>query len=51
MKSAEREYSACEREAMAGIFSLRKFRVYLFSDNPFTVLTDHKSLQYALQKK
>ena len=30
MAAAERNYSACEREALAVIFALKKFRVYLY---------------------
>ena len=48
---AERNYSACEREALAVVFALKKFRVYLLSDIPFTVITDHRALQYAFQKQ
>ena len=29
MNTSERKYSACEHEALAVIFSLKKFRVYL----------------------
>lgn len=51
MTSSERQYSACEREALAVIFALRKFRLYLLSSNPFTLLTDQKALRSAFAKK
>ena len=51
MTAAEENYSACEREALAFIFSLKKFRVNLISFEPFILYTDHQALQYAFQKK
>ena len=51
MTSAERKYSACEREALAVIFALKTFRVYLLSTQRFTLITDHQALQYAVKKK
>ena len=48
---ADREYSAWERETLAVIFALKKFGVYLLSSDPFTLVTDHPSLQYAFKKK
>ena len=51
MSAAERKYSACEREALAVVFALRKFRVYLLSDVPFVVVTEHHALSYAFKKK
>lgn len=51
MASAERNFSTCEREEFSVIFALRKFCVYLFLDEQFTVVTDHKTLQYAFQKR
>lgn len=51
LNSAERNYFACEREALVVIFAIRKFRVYLLSDIPFDLVTDHQSLRYAFEKK
>ena len=51
LSQAEREYSACEREAIAVIFALKKFRVYLLSSDSFTLVMDHQALQYAFKKK
>ena len=51
MNKTERDYSDCEREALAVIFDLRKFRVYLLSTQRFLLITDHQSLQYAFKKK
>jgi RNase H-like domain found in reverse transcriptase/Reverse transcriptase (RNA-dependent DNA polymerase)/Integrase zinc binding domain len=41
--SAQRRYSATEREALAIISSLREFNCYL-GGRPFTVVTDHQPL-------
>lgn len=51
MNEAERNYSACEREALAVIFALQKFRPYLLSAETFRLITDHQALKYAFQKK
>ena len=51
MSAAKRKYSACERDALAVVFAPRKFRVYLLSDVPFVVVTDHHELSYAFKKK
>ena len=51
MTDAEKKYSTCEREALAVIFALKKFRVYLLSSTPFTVITDHQALRHTFQKK
>lgn len=51
MTETEKRYSTSEREGFAVVFALKKFRVYLLSDIPFTVLTDHQALQYAFRKK
>ena len=51
MTSAERNYSACEREALALLFALKRFRVYLLTTQRFTLITDHQALPYAFKKK
>ena len=51
MNTSEREYSACEREALAVIFALKRFRVYLLSSTPLKLITDHQALSYAFRKK
>ena len=51
MTPAERNYSACEREALAVVFALKNFRVYLLSSKHVSLITDHQALQYAFQKK
>lgn len=50
MTRAERGYSACEKEALAVIFALRKFRVYLLSSDPFTVYSDQQALKAAFSR-
>ena len=51
LNSAERNYSACEREAVGVIFALRKFRLFLLSEHRFDLVTDHQALRYAFAKK
>lgn len=51
MKAVAKKYSACERDALAVIFALKKLRVYLLSTNTFKLNTDHQALQYAFNKK
>lgn len=51
MMETERRYHACKREAVAVIFALKKYRVYLLSSFPFTFITDHDSLRYAFSKR
>ena len=45
LNEAERKYPAIEREGLAVIFGIRKFRHYLL-DNPFTIISDHRPLQW-----
>ena len=51
MNTSERNYSACAREALAVIFALKKFRVYLLSSVPFKLVTGHQALSHAFRKK
>lgn len=44
MNSAERNYFACDVEALAVIFALRKCRVYLLSTEPLKLITDHQPI-------
>lgn len=48
--AAERKYSACQRELLAVIFALQKFRVYLISTEPFKLVKDGQALSYAFKK-
>ena len=50
MNKFERKYSACERGALAAIFALKKFRVYLLSSIPLKLVTDHQALSYAFRQ-
>jgi hypothetical protein len=49
LTKAEMNYSITEREALAAIWSMEKFRYYL-AGKRFVLDTDHKSLEY-IQKK
>ena len=44
LTSTERNYAQLEKEALAMVFALRKFHYYLWGQNNFTVITDHKPL-------
>ena len=47
MNKSERKYFTCEREALAVIFALKKFRIYLLSSTPVKLISDHQALGYA----
>lgn len=49
--SAEKNYSAFEREALAVIFALRQLRVYLLCSKPCKLITVHQILSCAFRKK
>ena len=51
MNKTERDYSDCEREALAVIFAFEEVRVYLLSTQRFLLIMDHQFLQYAFKKK
>ena len=44
LTETERNYSQLEKEALAMVYSLRKFHYYLWGQANFTVITDHKPL-------
>ena len=46
---AERNYTMTEREGMAMVYSLQKFRNYLLGGH-FNMFIDHSSLQYLVNK-
>lgn len=49
LSDTERKYSATEREALAIVYFLRKFRTHLLGRR-FLLLTDHRALIYILQR-
>ena len=50
LNSAQMNYSTTEKELLAVVFALDKFRAYLIG-SPITVFTDHSALKYLLSKK
>lgn len=52
LNSAELNYPVHEKEQLAIVYALTKWRIYLHSrPEPFTVFTDHESLKYLDTKK
>ena len=50
LNSAQMNYTTTEKELLAVVFALDKFRSYLI-DTFITVFTDHATLRYLLSKK
>eukprot|EP01088_Endostelium_zonatum_P003701 TRINITY_DN1489_c0_g1_i1.p1 TRINITY_DN1489_c0_g1~~TRINITY_DN1489_c0_g1_i1.p1 ORF type:complete len:1387 (-),score=354.22 TRINITY_DN1489_c0_g1_i1:3213-7373(-) len=46
----EQKYGTSERECLAMVLAIKKFRTYLYG-NPFTVVTDHSSLRYLFENR
>lgn len=51
INNIQRNHSTCERESLAVIFGLKKFRLHFSSYLPFILITDHQALIYAFAKK
>ena len=50
LKPSEKKYATVEKEALAVVFSIKHFRHYLL-DKPFTVISDHRPLQWLENQK
>ena len=50
LNSAQMNYSTTEKELLAVVFALDKFRAYLIG-SPSTIFTGHAALKYLLSKK
>lgn len=50
MTDAEKNYYTSEKESLAVIFSLSKFRVFLLSSIPFKLITYHQDLLFDIKK-
>ena len=50
LDSAQANYTTTEKEFLAVIFALEKFRSYIVG-SPVTIFTDHAALKYLLSKK
>ena len=50
LKKSERRYGTSERECLAMVLGIKKFRNYLYG-NPFTVVTDHSCLRYLFENR
>ena len=50
LNNAQLNYSTTEKELLAVVFALDKFRAYLIG-SPITIFTDHAALKYLLSKK
>lgn len=51
LKGSENRYSAAELEALALIYALQHWRLYILGKNNVTVFTDHKNLQSLFNSK
>lgn len=50
LKPPERKYATVEKEAPAVVFAIKHFCHYLL-DKPFTVVSDHRTLQWLSKQK
>ena len=49
LDSAQANYTTTEKEFLAVVFALEKFRSYILG-SPITIFTDHAALKYMLSK-
>ncbi len=51
LSKAQQNWDTRDKELLAVVEGIKYYHVYLTSDKPFTVYTDHRSLQYLLNLK
>lgn len=49
IRGNEVAYTVCEKELLAVVFSLMKFRIFILGVNDLVILTDHKALTFLMQ--
>ena len=50
LTSAQANYSNIERECFAVVYGIQRFHHYLYHGRPFTLISDHKTLEVILHK-
>ena len=51
LNQAQKNYDTTEKEMLAVVYSLEKFRPYLLGSKVIIVYTDHVAIKYIMAKK